>query len=310
MRIWLDTDIGTDVDDALALAYVLRHPDLELVGISTVFGDLTIRNAITERLLHLAGAPSIPIVTGLAVPLTEGRHGLLFGHEGRAVLEDPEPVLRVEVEPGGVAGARDRIDALGSALARARPDRVVAIGPLTNLGALARSGVELPPLTIMGGKLDRSRPSGLSDRRAEWNWYCDPVAVRHVLALGRDLEATVLPAEVTFRTGLDPSDIDRLAESDPLNRTLAALCREWLRAQAEDFDLADPRVVLHDPLATAVLLEPGLCTWASRSVTVDDRGQAIVHEAAGAEATTIRAAVDVDPPAVSAELLAVLGVAR
>ncbi len=40
MRIWIDTDIGTDVDDALALAHVLRHPDLELVGVSTVFGDL------------------------------------------------------------------------------------------------------------------------------------------------------------------------------------------------------------------------------------------------------------------------------
>lgn len=306
MRIWLDTDIGTDVDDALALAYALRHPGLDLVGVSTVFGDLTIRDAIVERLLALAGAPSIPVVTGLSVPLTDGRHGLLFGHEGRAVLEGPEPKLRIETEPGGEAGTRARIDALAGALDEAKPDRVVAIGPLTNLGALAEAGVELPPLTVMGGKFDPDRPSGLSDRRAEWNWYCDPEAVRHVLAIGDRLEATVLPAEVTFQTELDTSAIDRLAGGDALNQTVAALCREWLRAQAEDFDLPDPRVALHDPLAVAVMVEPDLCTWTERTVTIDDRGNSTVLEAGDPRGTTIRTAVTVDATTLSGELLATL----
>ena len=43
MRVWIDTDVGSDVDDALTIAYVLRHPDLELAGISTVFGDVELR---------------------------------------------------------------------------------------------------------------------------------------------------------------------------------------------------------------------------------------------------------------------------
>lgn len=307
MRLWIDTDIGTDVDDALAIAYALRHPELEVVGISTVFGDLDLRGAIVDRLLDLAQAPPIPVVVGLSVLLTEGRHGLMFGHEGRVVLDGPDPVLRIRQEPGGPGQARARVDALASALDRARPDRVLAIGPLTNIGALARAGVDLPSLTIMGGKFDPTRPSGLSSRRAEWNWYCDPVAVQHLLAVGAGLEARVVPAEVTFRTGLADHDIDRLGRGDPLNALLAALCHEWLRAQAEDFDLPDPRVVLHDPLAAAVLVRPELCSWADRTITVDDRGQSTVLDQPGSGAT-VEAAVDVDPPAVSAEVLSVLGV--
>ena len=57
MRLWIDTDVGSDVDDALAIAYALRHPALELVGVSTVFGDVALRARIAERLLALAGHP-------------------------------------------------------------------------------------------------------------------------------------------------------------------------------------------------------------------------------------------------------------
>ena len=75
MRIWIDTDLGSDVDDALALAYALRHPELELVGVSTVFGDVSLRTRITRALLEVAGQASVPVVTGLGAPLTPSRKG-------------------------------------------------------------------------------------------------------------------------------------------------------------------------------------------------------------------------------------------
>ena len=79
MRIWVDTDIGSDVDDALTLAYVMRQPGFELVGVSTVFGDVDLRSEIARSLLGVAQASDVPVVTGLGVPISPGRHGLMFG---------------------------------------------------------------------------------------------------------------------------------------------------------------------------------------------------------------------------------------
>ena len=103
-----------------------------------------------------------------------------------------------------------------------------------------------------------------------------------------------------------------MAGGNGLDQMLAALCREWLRAQEEDFQLPDPRVALHDPLTAAVIVRPDLCQWAERSVTVDKRGHAtaVVPDVSSGETegTMVQVAVDVDPPAARAELLDVLGV--
>ena len=133
MRIWIDTDIGTDVDDALTLAYVLRHPELELVGVSTVFGDVALRSRIAEALLELGGAGDVPVVTGLGAPLSDGRPGRMFGHEGAGLLDDAAPRRRTDADPN----ASDRVAELSQRLDRATPDVMLAIGPLTNLGAFA-----------------------------------------------------------------------------------------------------------------------------------------------------------------------------
>jgi purine nucleosidase len=133
-RIWIDTDIGTDVDDAFALAFALRHREIEVAGVSTVFGDVELRRRMVEELLALAGEPDCPVQMGLGKPLAEGRVGLMLGHEGRGLLADPAPRRRVESDPD----SDRRIAALAEALAAARPDALVAIGPLTNVGALLR----------------------------------------------------------------------------------------------------------------------------------------------------------------------------
>jgi purine nucleosidase len=295
VRIWIDTDIGTDVDDALALAYVLRHPGFELVGVSTVFGDVVLRTRIAEALLEKADAAGTPVVTGLGKPLTERRQGILFGHEGKGILEAPAHSLRTEVETDGPA----RREALADALEAAAPDVVLAIGPLTNLGALAADGVTLPPLAIMGGKLEDVMLEGMSPHISEWNWWCDPVAVQHVLAAPHTTPPRVVPAEVTFRTELEDGDVARLAEGDELALSLAVLCDVWLTTQAEKLGARRPRVALHDPLTAAVLVEPGLCPFATRRIRVDEQGTA----SPAPDATEIVAATDVDTEALRGHLM-------
>ena len=176
-RVWIDTDIGTDVDDALALAFALRHSELELAGVSTVFGDVELRARMVEALLLLAGAEGVPVLVGLGKPLTEHRIGLMFGHEGQGLLEDASPRLRTESDPR----PERQVDALAEAIVSARADALVAIGPLTNVAALLRAGVKLPRLSIMGGKTTPGKIEGMTGAIDEWNWRCDPEAAKTLL---------------------------------------------------------------------------------------------------------------------------------
>jgi len=295
VRIWIDTDIGTDVDDALTLAYVLRHPGFELAGVSTVFGDVSLRARIVEALLAKAGVAGVPVLEGLGAPLSEGRAGLMLGHEGAGILEAPAPRMKTERDPGGEA----RVDALAEALTAARPEVLLAIGPLTNLGALAAARVPLPPLAIMGGKFEDVMLEGMSPGIFEWNWFCDPAAVQAVLAAPHATLPRVVPAEVTFRTELAAGDVERLAGGDALARALATLCEEWLRALRERLRAPRPRVMLHDPLTAAVLVEPGLCPFEPRRVRVDDAGASIPEPGA----PNLEVAVDVDAAALCDHLM-------
>lgn len=295
MRIWIDTDVGSDVDDALTLAYALRHPDLDLVGISTVFGDVALRSDIARAVLASADVHDVPILTGLGVPITNERIGLMFGHEGRAILDGREPRMqtREDANPDG------RIEALAEALDRTKPEVLLAIGPLSNLGALVRRGVTLPPLAIMGGKLSDVMLEGMIPAIPEWNWYCDPVAVQLVIGANHATLPRIVPAEVTFRTALEPGDVETLAGGDALARQIAALSAEWLRFQSERFGSKNPRVALHDPLTAAVLVHDGLCPFEKRAIRVDDTAASECVD----DTPNITTATDVDAKALRDHLM-------
>ena len=286
MKIWIDTDVGSDVDDALTLAYALRHPGLELVGVSTVFGDVELRSEIARGVLAAGDANDVPVHTGLGVPLTKERIGLMFGHEGKGILPDATPRLQTREDPDGPA----RIAALADALEAANPDVIVAIGPLSNLAALLEAGVALPELAIMGGKLTEVMHEGMVAGISEWNWYCDPLAVQHVLDATYSALPRVVPADVTFRTRLAEGDVERLAQGDALARQISTLSAVWLDFLRDRFGREAPRVALHDPLTAAVLVEGGLCPFEEQRIRVDD---AAVSEQVEGPAN-IRAATDVD----------------
>jgi inosine-uridine nucleoside N-ribohydrolase len=295
MRVWIDTDIGSDVDDALALGYALRHPDIDVVGVSTVFGDVALRTRIAADLLKRAGASEIPVVTGLGAPLTRGREGRMFGHEGLGLFDDPRP--RMVTTSDGDAAAR--VDELALALESASADALVAIGPLTNIAALFDAGAAVPPLTVMGGKTSDVLLPGMIPQVPEWNWYCDPIAVQRVLDAART-PPRIVPAEVTFKTKLEREDIEKLSGGDELACTLATLCGVWLEALRDRLGSKHPRVALHDPLAVATLVAPELCAFRECFVRIGERGST-EHVPEGAR---IEVAGDVDNVALRGHLVA------
>src|SRR5215510_8539308 len=95
-RIVLDTDIGTDVDDALALALALASPEIELVAVTTVSGDTTMRARIAARLLALAGHADVPVHARCAEALGGTAGFAWFGHEGTGILDGSRDAIAPE----------------------------------------------------------------------------------------------------------------------------------------------------------------------------------------------------------------------
>ena len=288
IRIWIDTDLGSDVDDAIALAFALRHPELELVGVSTVFGDVELRARMAKELIRLGGAEGVPVLAGLGKPLTESRVGLMFGHEGRGLFEDASPRLRTDADPD----ASRRVDALEEAVEAARADALVAIGPLTNVAALLRAGVRLPRLSIMGGKTAPVEVEGVTPTIDEWNWHCDPDAAATLLEQEPPSVGLprIFPAEITFRTPISSADHAALADGDALCRALAAMSDIWLE-KLKEFGNPQPQILLHDPLTVASLPAPDLCPM--EPLRLEREGEASWARRPGP--ANVEVAADVDP---------------
>jgi purine nucleosidase len=287
-RIWIDTDLGTDVDDALALAFALRHPELELAGVSTVFGDVELRARMAEELLRLGSAEALPVLVGLGKPLTESRVGIMFGHEGQGLLVGASPRIRTESDPD----AARRVDALARAIEAAQPDALVAIGPLTNVAALIRAGVQLPRLSIMGGKTAPVEVEGVTPTIDEWNWHCDPDAAATLLEQEPPSVGLprIFPAEITFRTPISPGDHLALAAGDALCRALASMGEIWLE-KLKEIGNPQPQILLHDPLTVASLPAPDLCPMEPMRLERDEAAGCVRRPGPA----NVEVATDVDP---------------
>jgi len=254
-KVLLDTDIGDDIDDAFALALLLRSPELELVGITTAWGDTALRARLANRLLKEAGASGIPVVAG--VPGTQA---------GAFTQAD----WAREGEPAG------QTDAVGFLLAQARgfPGEVtlVAIGPLSNVGRAVERDPEgfrkFKRVVLMGGSIRRRYGDlGYSPDRGpepEYNIKCDVAAAQKLFASGvpvfmMPLDSTQLLLDETKRTLL-------FSRGSPLSNALAALYFQWARSTRT------PTPTLFDAMAVAYAIDPGLCPAEPMRIAVDQEG--------------------------------------
>lgn len=231
-KIWFDTDIGGDIDDAFAISMALHTKDVEVVGISTVYRANEWRTGIVHDMLRAYNREDIPVFMGAQQPLS--------GSWGE--VTDPKP--------------NEAVFALIDAI-RTHPDMaVIAIAPLTNIGLALHIAPDIAKglkVYLMGGVLESAHP--------EWNIECDPEAAKILLESGADI--TMLGLDVTEKCSIPYEVAEEIIAGD--TPQMLFLQREYARFH----DLMCFCPVLHDPLTLAVLLWDDLVTFRDMDIRVE-----------------------------------------
>lgn len=237
----LDTDLGTDVDDVLALAVLLGSPELKLEGITTVYGDVLLRARMVSRVAAIAGRSVGPIVPGIGEPRS-GREVYWPGHEG---------ALMNGLDREQVSASYDAAQVLAAATT------VLAIGPLTNLAAALEREDSVPKeLVLMGGEF--------IDGMVEHNIHCDVDAA--VVVFGSEQPVTIIGLDQTRRLQFGLPVVEQLAAAGELGALLAAEMRQYWGFRGENHN------VPHDPAAALMLVEPDLFTFERGRIDVVPKG--------------------------------------
>jgi purine nucleosidase len=301
-RVILDTDLGSDVDDAIALTLALASPEIDLVAVTTVSRGAPLRARIARRLLDLGGRTDVPVFAGCERPRAGGDPFVWFGNEGAGILE-----------PEGLAAPRaageHAVDALARLLRGADDLEVCAVGPLTNLGELVARHPDavrrITRLTVMGGHLGVVAYGGATfSHGVDYNLCADPAATVATLTAG--VPVRLVTADVTLRTWLTPDDVGALAAAgSPLLDAVVRAIARWTPIMRSLFSgwgarMGDDNAAfLHDPLALACVYDEGFCTFEDlhvETVVRDGVLRTIPHAQPTATARTMRCATDVDAP--------------
>lgn len=247
----IDTDIGDDLDDALALALALSSPELDVRGITTVAGDAHTRALIVCRLLHAVGRKEIPVASGAAARAVPDFNGQMQYGLRPAFRNRPTEELAVEFLYKQLKAAPGELT-------------IIALGPLTNVAALLAKYPDCKPwikrLVVMGGAV-KVGYNGKPPAEPEWNIKSDVEAAKAVFASGVPL--TVVPLDATAHLSV-PEKQRRwiLARGTPLTNQLLALYQLW--------DKTTP--VLFDPAAVAVCFDERFFTLEPLRLEVDAKG--------------------------------------
>jgi len=295
-RLILDTDIGTDVDDCLALALILGSPELTLAGVTCVYGDVALRARMVRQLLALHGTRGVPVLQGASDTLLGLRPIYWEGHEGQGLLEEAADMPPL----AGTAGTPliDDDDAVAFIVRTAREGsgaiHLLAIGPLTNVAlALKRAPRlvhDLAGVTIMGGVV--RGPGSLDLPYVEHNIRCDPEAAQIVFASG--LPITLVPLDVTTRVRINRAGVARIAAAGtPFHAAVADQVARYPRFGRLGYTF------LHDPLAAAIVARPDLVTYTEAHLDLElggrhTAGATLLRAPSDDAPANVRVALDVD----------------
>lgn len=250
-KILLDTDIGGDIDDAICLAYLLKEPKCELIGITTVCGEPEKRAAVADAICRTVGR-QIPIVAGLdstmqpipVYPTPDGAEALRFWPHSTYEKADASAFLyqKIQENPHEIT--------------------LIGIGNMTNIATLFTTYPDaaglLKGLYIMNGYFGE-KP--LAEPYYNWNAWADPLASKIVFATNIATHRTV-PLEVTDSLTIEAEQAEILfpADSD-LMKAVFSFGNAWLESS--------DKLTLHDPLAAVCVFHPDICHFERGSVQVE-----------------------------------------
>ncbi len=257
--VWIDTDIGDDLDDAFAIALLLRSPEVRVLGISTTFGDTELRARLLDHLLAASGVHGIPIYAGLPTSTTN-----LFTQ--RAYAE----AIPQRSHPDAIAALLAAVHEHGSQLT------LLAIGPLFNVAAAIDRDPEtmhrLGRIVVMGGSIHHGYTTldgHLTPPAAEWNILQDPPGAQTVLTSGipidlYPLDSTQIPLRISGRKRIFTA---HTSFATPLRE----LYTEWLPHSWNH----SPNPTLFDAVAASTLLDPMLCPTQPMALRVTPEGMTL-----------------------------------
>ncbi len=278
-KIWLDTDIGSDIDDALALAFLLNRPDCELLGISTVT-EIDKQRAQLASILCRIAEKEIPIYPG-------ARTSLVVATPQKTVPQ-AVAIAKYPHDDSFPDPAWSAIEAMRAAI-HENPGEVtlVGIGPMTNLALLFAVDPLVPrllkQLVTMCGHF------APSDKSCEWNALNDPHATAIVYAAPVEKHISI-GLDVTRQVTMKRPEFEEKLRQSKYGAPIIDMGAAWF-AQSET-------VTFHDPLAAATIFEPQICQYQSGHVAIETNDAAIygftAWNAGQGETHTVALEVDAD----------------
>ncbi|AEX48983.1 putative nucleoside hydrolase [Corynebacterium diphtheriae BH8] len=268
-KIILDLDTG--IDDALALAYTLGSPELDLIGVTATYGNVLVETGVRNdlALLELFGRSDVPVFSGEPHALTKDGFEVL---EISAFIHGKNGIGEAEVaEPVGVVQELSAVDFLIESVERYGDELIIVpTGAMTNIAAAMKKSETFArdaQIVFMGGAL--TVPGNVS-QWAEANVNQDPEAADIVVRNAGDI--TMVGLDVTLQTLLTYAETATWrALGTPAGNFLADATDYYIKA----YDTTAPHLGgcgLHDPLAVGVAIDPSLVTLLPINLKVDTEG--------------------------------------
>jgi purine nucleosidase len=274
---WL-IDCDTGIDDALALLYACASPEIDLVGVTCVAGNVEARQVAenTRAVLELAGRDDVEVALGREVPLIRPLEIAPQAHGPRGLGYAELPV------PARPLSDRSAVEVILDAARRHPGDlTIVTVGPLTNLAMALIAEPDLPGRirwVLMGGSY---RSAGNTAPTTEWNIHVDPEAafVSFDVFARAGIRPLALGLDVTERAKFLPAHLDRLVASAP-ESPVVRFAREALRFYMEFHSRFDGfyGAFIHDALAVAAAIDPTLVQTEAVAVQIELAGRLTAGE--------------------------------